>query len=240
MSRNQRPGPAKGYPGRPRRDRRSARRGRAPGRLNSSGVSRLSPAARLSRSTVASRSASEARMSLAGRRPWFRPSLPPAALPPRPPQRRQMLLGGGRHPGYRGGPDGPFPAGPRAAARRPEQARETKQPVNGGGCIGGVWSESLSISAGESTFTRSMGWPVISAIRPKSLSRCSTVSPASSAVAATIRSGIEAARCWPRSASKARTSTARSSMAGVRYSTGIDDSGGRWNPGRNSGPDRAE
>lgn len=68
-----------------------------------------------------------------------------------------------------------------------------------------------------------MGWPVISAMRSKSLSRCSTVSPASSAVAATIRSGIEGARCWPRSASNARTSAARSSMAGVRYSTGIQD-----------------
>ena len=30
-----------------------------------------------------------------------------------------------------------------------------------------------------------------------------------------------------RSASSVKSSTARSSMAGVRYSTGIDDSGGR-------------
>src|SRR6266404_3097760 len=43
-----------------------------------------------------------------------------------------------------------------------------------------------------------MGWPVISAMRARSLSRCSTVSSASSAVAAMIRSGIEGARCWPR------------------------------------------
>jgi hypothetical protein len=34
---------------------------------------------------------------------------------------------------------------------------------------------------------------------------------------------MEGARCWPRSAS---TSAARSSIAGVRYSTGMDDRGG--------------
>jgi DNA-binding XRE family transcriptional regulator len=39
---------------------------------------------------------------------------------------------------------------------------------------------------------------VTSAMTSKSLSRCSTVSPASSAVAAMIRSGIDGARCWHR------------------------------------------
>jgi len=53
------------------------------------------------------------------------------------------------------------------------------------------------------------------------LVRCRMISPASSAVAAMIRSGIDGARCWPRSASRVRTSTARSSMAGVWYCTGI-------------------
>jgi hypothetical protein len=79
------------------------------------------------------------------------------------------------------------------------------------------------------------------AITSKSLSTCSTVSPDSSAVAAMIRSGSDGARCWPRSASRVRTSTARASIAGVRYSTGLDDSGGTafWlsdfsGPGRNN------
>lgn len=61
-----------------------------------------------------------------------------------------------------------------------------------------------------------------------------------SAVAAMIRSGIEGARCWPRSASRVSTSTARSSIVRVRYSTGIAASGGFLSPARNSGPDRAE
>jgi hypothetical protein len=43
-----------------------------------------------------------------------------------------------------------------------------------------------------------------------------------------------------RSASSVKSSTARSSMAGVRYSTGIDDSGGRWNSARICEPDRVE
>ncbi len=37
------------------------------------------------------------------------------------------------------------------------------------------------------------------AMRSKSLSKCRTVSPASSAVAAMVRSGTDGARCWPRS-----------------------------------------
>lgn len=41
---------------------------------------------------------------------------------------------------------------------------------------------------------RSTGWPVTLAMRSKSLSKCKTVSPASSAVAATMRSGTEGAR----------------------------------------------
>jgi hypothetical protein len=45
---------------------------------------------------------------------------------------------------------------------------------------------------------------------------------------------MDGARCWPRSASRARISTARSSIAGVRYSAGIDDMGGC----RSSGPER--
>jgi hypothetical protein len=63
------------------------------------------------------------------------------------------------------------------------------------------------------------------AIRSKSLSEWRIVSPASSAVAAMMRSGTDGVRCWPRSASKVRTSTARSSIAGVRYSTGIAKAG---------------
>ena len=55
-------------------------------------------------------------------------------------------------------------------------------------------------------FRRSAGCPVISVMWSKSLSRCNTVSPASSAVATMIRSGIEGVRCWPRSASTVRTS----------------------------------
>jgi hypothetical protein len=50
-------------------------------------------------------------------------------------------------------------------------------------------------AAGYGTFRRSAGWPVTAAMRSKSLSQCRTVSPASSAVAATSRSGIEGARC---------------------------------------------
>lgn len=50
---------------------------------------------------------------------------------------------------------------------------------------------------------------VISATWSKYLSRCSTVSPASSAAAAMIRSGTSGARCRP--ASSAKSSTARSS-----------------------------
>ena len=45
--------------------------------------------------------------------------------------------------------------------------------------------------------SRSSGWPVSAAIRSKSLSRCSTVKPASSAVAEISRSGMDGARCWP-------------------------------------------
>jgi hypothetical protein len=86
-----------------------------------------------------------------------------------------------------------------------------------------AWSVSLPMTAAWSTFRRSTGWPVISAMRSKSLSTCRTVSPASSAVAAMIRPGVEGARCWPRSASSVKISTARSSMAGVWCSTGMDD-----------------
>ena len=49
---------------------------------------------------------------------------------------------------------------------------------------------------------------------------CRTVIPVSSAVAAMIRKGMERARCGPRPASRARASTAPSSIAGARYSTG--------------------
>ena len=44
------------------------------------------------------------------------------------------------------------------------------------------------------TASRSMDCPVISAMSSKSLSRCKTVSPADSAVAAMRRSGIDGAR----------------------------------------------
>jgi hypothetical protein len=50
--------------------------------------------------------------------------------------------------------------------------------------------------------------------------------------------GHSRARC-PRSASSCWTSTARSSMAGVRYSTGLEASGGRRRPARSSSPVRA-
>ena len=89
-------------------------------------------------------------------------------------------------------------------------------------------------------FSRSAGCPVMLAIRSKSLSKWRTVSSLSSAVAAMMRSGTDGARCWPRSASKVRTSTARSSIAGVRYSTGIAETGGWRKPDRRSCPERAE
>ena len=44
---------------------------------------------------------------------------------------------------------------------------------------------------------RSTGCPVTAAIRSKSLPQCNTVSPASSAVAAMIKSGTDGARCCP-------------------------------------------
>lgn len=52
--------------------------------------------------------------------------------------------------------------------------------------------------------------------------------------------GYRGARCRPRSASSVRTCTARSSMAGVRYCTGIADTGGRRSPASKSCPERAE
>ena len=55
--------------------------------------------------------------------------------------------------------------------------------------------------ADRQTCRRSMDWPVIAAMRSKSLSTCNTVSRAISAVAAISRSGIDSDRCWPRSAS---------------------------------------
>ncbi len=82
--------------------------------------------------------------------------------------------------------------------------------------------------------------PVTSATRSKSFSRCKTLSPASAAAAAMIRSGIEGTRCWPRSASIALVCHRRSSIDGVRYSTGMADGGGCRNPARKSGPERAE
>lgn len=59
--------------------------------------------------------------------------------------------------------------------------------------------------AGGQRRRRSAGWPVMLAMRSKSLSRCSTVSPASSAAAAISRSGIDGARCWPLPASASWT-----------------------------------
>lgn len=94
--------------------------------------------------------------------------------------------------------------------------------------------------ASEARASRSTGWPVIPAMRSKSLSRWSTARPAISAVAATRRSGIAGARCSLRSASRVCTSTARSSIAGVRYSTGSDARGGWLWAARRSLPDRAE
>ena len=93
---------------------------------------------------------------------------------------------------------------------------------------------------GEPMSSRSTGCPVISATSSKSLSRWRTVRPASSAVAAMRRSGTDGARCWLRSASTDWSSSARSSILGVRYSTGIDAIGGSvrsegWSPA-----DRAE
>ena len=59
----------------------------------------------------------------------------------------------------------------------------------------------IASHADRQTCRRSMDWPVIAAMRSKSLSTCNTVSRAISAVAAISRSGIDGARCWPRSAS---------------------------------------
>ena len=87
---------------------------------------------------------------------------------------------------------------------------------------------------------RQIPWPVIPAISSKSLSTWRTVSRAVSAAAAMSRSGIEGARCCPRSARLRSTSTARFSAAGVRYSTGIRDNGGRSNSSPISSADLAE
>ncbi|COY64453.1 Uncharacterised protein [Mycobacterium tuberculosis] len=54
------------------------------------------------------------------------------------------------------------------------------------------------------------------------------------------RSGIDGPRWCPRSASKVCTSSARSSILGVRYSTGIADSGGSRNSRRAISPHSAE
>lgn len=70
------------------------------------------------------------------------------------------------------------------------------------------------------------GQKVSEAMSSKSLSRCKTVSPAFSAVAARRRSGTEGARCWPRSESSLRTSTALISTAGSMYWTGMAPKGG--------------
>lgn len=67
------------------------------------------------------------------------------------------------------------------------------------------------------------------AVRSKCLSRCKTVNPPSSAVAATIRSGTDGPRCMPLSASISCTSNARSSAADVRYFTGIAANGAKPN-----------
>ena len=60
--------------------------------------------------------------------------------------------------------------------------------LNRAACCGAV---ALSRVLAQGAASRSTGWPVIWAITSKSLSRCRTVRPASSAVAAMIRSGIE-------------------------------------------------
>lgn len=52
------------------------------------------------------------------------------------------------------------------------------------------------------------------------------------AVAEISTLGIDGPRCCPRSASKVCTSSARSSIVGDGYSTGIADSGGSWNSRR--------
>jgi hypothetical protein len=80
----------------------------------------------------------------------------------------------------------------------------------------------------------------MAAMRLKSLSAARTVSPTFSAVAAMSRSGIDGVRCWPRSARSICTSSALSSMAGVRCSTGIKDKGGEANCRRPASPERAE
>jgi len=72
------------------------------------------------------------------------------------------------------------------------------------------------------------------------LATCSTVRSANSPVAASNRSGTDGARCCPRSTSNCCTAIARSSIADVKYSTGIADSGGRCRLARRSPADRAE
>jgi len=57
----------------------------------------------------------------------------------------------------------------------------------------GWWLPVFTDEWGQGKASRSSGWPVTSAISSKSLSTWSTVRPASSAVAATSRSGIEGA-----------------------------------------------
>ncbi len=87
---------------------------------------------------------------------------------------------------------------------------------------------------------RWVSWPVIPAMSSKSLSTCRTVSRSVSAVAAISRSGIDGARCCPCSARLRSTATARFSAAGVKYSTGISDNGGRSSSSPMSPADLAE
>ena len=90
------------------------------------------------------------------------------------------------------------------------------------------------------TESRSVGWPLHEAMSSKSLSRCKTVKPVSSAVAAIRRSGIEGDRWRPRSASNCCSSIARTSMEGVRYVVGMSVNGALAFAERKSEPDRAE
>ncbi len=88
----------------------------------------------------------------------------------------------------------------------PPPADDSRTPYMGSGPKGGrPWGDHRTVMEGCRTWprgpvcpqacSRSVGCPVMPAMSSKSLSRCSTVSPASSAVAAMSTSGMDGARC---------------------------------------------
>ena len=138
-----------------------------------------------------------------------------------PPRRGSSRRRGGRRAACTGSrrPD-------RAASRTPPSGRRSRR-CPPSQCPRHMNENSRTLVAIDQAERRWVGWPVISAISSKSMSSWSTTRPATSAVAAMMRSGIDGARCWPRSARSVSTSTARSSC---RSATRLPDRG-RSRPG---------